>query len=148
MKKGPDVRKIEIYNEENPQRYIVGEWVAKDDLFFLDFSKQLFPISVFDSENLEKQMIVNFFYNFLEDVNKFIPEQDKELEYIPTQVISEFFRCVFLTNDQKRLSGIIYPSKKGNGLYYAVFYPSGVGSHLCCYDAILTFTGRSSLITQ
>lgn len=94
-------------------------------MLFLDLSQYLnqennyhLPnISIFDSDNLDKIPIRNFFADFLSDVNKKIDREDlsKRYEYVPTQVVAEFFRHIYRTSSGEKLSGIIYPSCQNPG---------------------------------
>ena len=127
----------EIKPVEKKKKYIIGKWLTKKDLLFLDLSKDLPWISNFDSDNLNTQLTFNFLRNFLSDVNKFIPKKKIELDYIPTQVLSEYFRCIFKTKDQQTLAGIIYPSQKGNGLNYSFFFSKNARYHHDKYEDIL-----------
>ena len=133
----PETTIEEIGQVERGENYVIGEWITKNDLLFLDLSKDLPHISNFDSDNLDAQLTFDFLREFLYDVNKSVPNEVKEIEYIPTQVLSEFFRCVFKTKDQQTLAGIIYPSQKGKGLNYSFFFPNNARYHHSKYEDIL-----------
>ena len=48
---------------------------------------------------------------FAEDIARPI-DDFPNIEYIPTQIVTEYFRHVFLTKDNKKLDGIVYSSAK------------------------------------
>ena len=117
---------------ESQSTFTVGEWVTCHDMLFLDLSQYLnqennyhLPnISIFDSDNLDKIPIRNFFADFLSDVNKKIDREDlsKRYEYVPTQVVAEFFRHIYRTSSGEKLSGIIYPScQNPEGKNFVIF---------------------------
>lgn len=127
----------------------VSRWIVSQDVLLLDFSKNIDRISVFDKNNLRDLAIKDFFVQFLIDINKPITsssqdtielQRKKELEYVPSQVVSEFFRCVYSLRKKIKLSGICYKSNKG-GLNYAFFFPKSklfsetTDSHVLQYQA-------------
>ena len=119
---------IKELNLKLDQSAIIGKWKTCRDMLFLDLSRytvcdaELPDIDVFNTEKLHMFPFVKFFAGFLEDVNKNFDPNATSYEYVPTQVLSEFFRCVYKTPSGEKLSGIIYPSSKcPGGLNYAVF---------------------------
>ena len=53
----------------------------------------------------------------------------EHLEYVPTQVITEWFRHVFRTSEGEQIDGIVYPSaRKSGGVCCALF----VSNTECC----------------
>ena len=139
----PETTIKEIALDNKDCECVIGKWIAKNDLLFLDLSKSLPWVSDFDSDNLNAQLPINFLRGFLSDVNKTIPNEDKEIDYIPTQVLSEYFRCVFKTREQQSLSGIIYPSQKGHGLNYAFFFPQRARDLRDKYEDVLKLESYS-----
>jgi hypothetical protein len=59
---------------------------------------------------------LKFLREFRKDISRPI-ERDSAIhyEYTPTQVVTEYFRRAFVTNDGKHFHGIAFPSSRGNG---------------------------------
>lgn len=75
--------------------------------------------SIFDKENHDLREEILFLHQFVEDLLKPVSRDGSEhIEYVPTQVVSEYFRYVF----EPKLQGIMYPSVKDvDGLNIAIF---------------------------
>jgi len=101
----------------------VGHFKPTRELKLLDLSNIPKPPSVF---NIEKQRLISplkFFSSFAEDIAKPIARNGKEhIEYVPTQIITEFFRHVYKTSNGDRLDGIIYSSSKNKGKKACVIF--------------------------
>lgn len=79
---------------------------------------ELPPIpSIFDQEKRSEIYSIGFLWDFVADLSAPIKHDGMEhIEYIPTQVVTEYFRYVFDSKDGKEIDGIIYPSsRKKNG---------------------------------
>ena len=64
---------------------------------------------------------LQFLYRFRKEIRKPIAKDRKEhIDYVPTQIISEFFRHRF-TYNEKNLNGIIFDSSKTDGKNMALF---------------------------
>ncbi|MCC2605610.1 RES domain-containing protein [Planctobacterium marinum] len=79
--------------------------------------------SIFDVNNAEKRHDLMFLEGFVNDITKPVAKDKREhTEYVPTQVVSEYFRHVFLDNENSRIDGIVYPSAKSStGTNIAIF---------------------------
>ena len=110
-------------NLANDQSAVIGKWETCRDMLFLDLSKCKLPgFDVFDTEHLNRLPFISFFSGFVRDVSRTINQNTAGYDYVPTQVLSEFFRCIYRTPKGERLSGIIYPSSKlQGGINYAIF---------------------------
>ena len=54
--------------------------------------------------------------DFISDFTKAIQRSGYEhIDYVPTQIVTEYFRHVFKIGDQINIDGIIYPSSKNEG---------------------------------
>jgi Zn ribbon nucleic-acid-binding protein len=79
--------------------------------------------SVFDEEGRHLIHPLRFLGSFAADVAKPIARDGREhIEYVPTQVVTEYFRRVYRTPDGDRLDGIIYRSSRRKGRNAAVFF--------------------------
>lgn len=111
--------------------YTTAKWNTLRDLLVLDFTifKQGtygfnypdFP-SVFDEGNNWKIPYYNFLLDFVRELSSSIKKDGREhIEYVPTQVFSEYFRRIYKTEDGKSLDGIMYHSSKHKGVCCVLF---------------------------
>jgi hypothetical protein len=67
--------------------------------------------SIFDTEKYEARQILIFFKKFIEAISKPIQKDGQEhIDYVPSQVVSEYFAEIFKKDDNHQLDGIVYPS--------------------------------------
>jgi len=69
-------------------------------------------LSLFDQDFLEKYSFVNFLVRFENEVSKPISEDKKDLEYIPTQVFTEYIANYY---NNPKIDAIIYASTQTGG---------------------------------
>ncbi|WP_023270157.1 RES family NAD+ phosphorylase [Acinetobacter gyllenbergii] len=96
-----------------------GAFKLKKDIKVIDFSNLPKNPSIFDTVNYKNRQKIIFLYDLVNDMSRPIQSDDKEhIEYIPTQVVSEYFRYRF----KPEVKGIKYKSvKKSNGFNIAFF---------------------------
>lgn len=88
----------------------VGEWSPVRDLQVIDLNHCLDCPSVFSEEKHEYEM-VQFLYAFRDEISKPVAyDGSKHLEYVPTQVVSEYFAQAFTLGSGEQVDGLIYPS--------------------------------------
>jgi hypothetical protein len=106
------VDKKQLSNKPN---VTMGVFNVTKELFVVDFTK-LPPIpSIFDKVNRKKYYKILFFHSFVDDLSKEFKRENKtHIEYIPTQVLTEYFRYVFPEYSNIELDGIIYKSSKNS----------------------------------
>lgn len=105
----------ETFSENDEYATIVAFKTLKN-IKILDLTNlPRFP-SIFDQlENILRPSII-FMESFLRDLSKPIEKNDKvHIEYVPTQVVTEYFRHIFQDEDGMPVKGIIYPSSKTPG---------------------------------
>jgi hypothetical protein len=67
--------------------------------------------SIFDEESRYLRQSTIFMSNFLYDISKPVVKDGSEhVEYVPTQVVTEYFRHLFRPKNKKAIKGIVYPS--------------------------------------
>jgi hypothetical protein len=72
--------------------------------------------SIFDEQRNRLRSAIKFLSSFTDDLSKPIAKDGREhIEYVPTQVTTEYFRRVFRQTDDKPVRGIIYPSSRHEG---------------------------------
>jgi len=96
------------------KKYIsIGEFHPIRDLYFLDLGSLPAIPSVFDADGRHLIQPLLFFHGFATDIAKPISRNGKEhIEYVPTQIVTEFFKHIYKTSGGQRLDGIIYKSSK------------------------------------
>lgn len=103
-----ETAKKECVGEEN-QGLIVGEFETKKDLLVIDFTKIPTEISFWMDDWQANQ----FLYHFNEKITKKISPNDKNLlQYVPTQVFTEYLRYMFKDVKGRAIDGMIYGSSK------------------------------------
>lgn len=94
----------------------IGTFRPVRDLHVLDIADLPDIPSVFDSERHYLIHPLRFLHEFAEDIAKPIAHDGREhIEYVPTQIVTEFFRRVFQPTDNGRLDGLIYRSSRQPG---------------------------------
>ncbi|MFA9462625.1 HEPN-associated N-terminal domain-containing protein [Thiohalorhabdus methylotrophus] len=114
----PETAFQEIF--EGPGLFSTGQFVVQRDLFLLDLSG-LPDIPGFFAPIPDSQpwggREATFFHHLLRDFTQPIERDDRiHIEYIPTQVVTEYFRLEFHKEQEApKLDGIIYPSSREAG---------------------------------
>lgn len=127
-------------DDNNKPFYTIAEFECVEDLHLIDLSKIPY-VSPFDQENRERYDRLSFLHKFLDDFAKPVVHDGKEhIEYVPTQVITEYFRHKFYRTGKRPIDGIIYPSSKNHQLKACVLFMD----HYECLDQMRL---KSDLIT-
>lgn len=107
-----------------PQAQVtVSEWSPSRDLHVIDLSYCPRCPSVFSERKREHDM-VQFLYKFRDEISKPVAHDGSEhIEYVPTQVVSEYFAQAFKHAKNKRVDGLIYPSAVAQGGKNLVLFP-------------------------
>lgn len=118
---------LETYDQSLSSRKnaVVGIFYPTRDLKILDLSKSQFVPSIFESKAHAVRPWIMFLIEFMQDFTKPISRDDRShIEYVPTQVVTEYFRHIFRTDENVKLDGIIYPSSKSSGNTAMVLFAS------------------------
>lgn len=110
----PDIAFKETISSEDLTRpfYTMAEFQTLDDLYLIDLSKIPY-VSAFDQEKWELFDRTDFLTRFLHDFSAPILHDGREhVDYVPTQIITEYFRFEFARAGSRQIDGIIYPSSK------------------------------------
>ena len=96
--------------------------------------------SLFDETRYDDRMSLIFLHGFKRDaVKPVVRDGSEHYEYVPTQIVAEFFRHVFALRGGNRLDGIRFQSSRPGGtICYSLF----LGADDCCdppapFDKIL-----------
>jgi hypothetical protein len=108
---------LEVIKDQ--QHWSYATFKLKKDIDVIDFSSLPEVPSIFDIEKYKIRQKIIFMYDLVEDLSKPVgPDDNEHIEYIPTQVVSEFFRYRF----KPEVKGIKYKSVKNpKGLNIAFF---------------------------
>lgn len=102
-------------NNENAKYISTGIFKTKKEINVIDFSK-LEYVSIFDRGKQQYYYISQFLNLFINDLAKKIEKDGKEhIEYVPTQIVTEYFRYPFSEELDVKIDGVIYPSSKNVG---------------------------------
>lgn len=94
----------------------IGEFSLKVALNVIDFTEEKEVPSIFDKNRSKHYYLSLFFSSFVGDLAKNIARDDRvHVEYIPTQVLTEFFRFVYPGLIGTEVDGILYRSSKSEG---------------------------------
>ena len=114
------------------QQVTVSQWSPHRDLHVIDLTQHLRCPSIF-SDKRHKHEMVQFLYKFTDEISKPVAHDGSEhIEYVPTQVVSEYFAQAFKDAKSKRVDGLIYPSavvQSGKNLVLFPQYDDGQASH-------------------
>jgi hypothetical protein len=106
------------YSRKGDTHYTLGAFQTRQTLTVIDLSA-IPPIpSVFDQAKWDELFPIRFLGDFVDDLVKPISRDSKvHIEYVPTQIVTEFFRYALKGSKKKKIKvdGIIYPSSRVPG---------------------------------
>ena len=111
-----------------PYRASVGKFRLKRSTVVLDLTIVPEPPSVFDIDNYEGRQLTLFLREFVQRIARPVEKDGREhVEYVPSQVVSEFFSQVFsIRVGEYGIGGVIYPSTiVPDGENVVIFPPKG-----------------------
>lgn len=116
-------------NCENEYCFIVSSWKTVKDINILDLADLPEIPSLFDEDNRWNRTPLIFLNEFMDDFSKPIIKDDREhIEYVPTQIVTEYFRHMYHIDHSDDIHGIFYPSSRCSGISCVLF----CGSEGCC----------------
>jgi hypothetical protein len=129
-----ETSKIEVIDETQlPEKQFLtmGDFKVKEELSIVDFSTLPEIPSIFSLVKKDEYYKILFFHMFVDDLSKDIERDNKiHIEYVPTQVLTEYFRYVFLEYSGTKIDGIIYKSSKNtNGKCCVLFMDNNESRH-------------------
>lgn len=111
----------EIENSDNVS-ITIAKFRNVKKLNVLDLGKIPSTPSLFDEEYEDRSILI-FLNEFEYDISqKTIPGDQIRLEYIPTQIVTEYFRYYLKAKNGENIDGIRYRSSVGTGYNYVFFY--------------------------
>ena len=133
----------ETYEKTDKEKKAVsGTFTPTRKLTVIDLSKELSVPSLFDEHEREKRSATRFLIDFISDFTKPIERSDREhIDYVPTQIVTEYFRHILKLNDKANIDGIIYPSSKNQGKKAIVIFADSSQ----CVEVVDTYDSSSIL---
>lgn len=94
-----------------PCAAVVADFKTTQDLLLLDLCKLPSIPSIFDEDNHRKRELIYFLIKFIQEITQPIAKNGREhIDYVASQIVSEFFAKEFHTSDGQNLNGVAYPS--------------------------------------
>jgi len=95
----------------------VGEFQSSRPVYVLDLTDLPEVPSLFDPERGGVRREVGFLHSFVKDLKARVDPDAAEIEYVPTQLMTEYFLQVFrpASTGGAGLAGIVYPSDQATG---------------------------------
>lgn len=107
------------------KKAVCGEFSAARSLTVIDLTHSFHVPSLFDCVKQKHRPYYRFMRDFIKDFMKPIERSEKaHADYVPTQVVTEYFRHVYRTCDGKPIDGMIYPSSKTGKKAIVIFTDS------------------------
>ena len=107
-----------------PCKATIATFVSKYDMVFLDLAKLPELPSVFDVNQHHKLEVLVFLNEFVRAISQPTAKDGREhVDYVPSQIVSEYFAKVFVDNEIGRINGMIYPSSVVPGGQNIVIFP-------------------------
>jgi len=92
--------------------------------------------------------LVQFLWAFVSEITQSVAHDGREhIEYVPTQVVSEYFAQAFQYGDRKRVDGLIYPSAVSEGGKNLVVFPN-TGGGLSKFDLMKLRAANSGRVNR
>lgn len=112
--KGSDPKKSDVLS---------GKFLTARDFKVLDL-REIPPVpSIFDASRRHLRSGLKFLRHFVHDLSQPIEKNDREhIEYVPTQIVTEYFRHVFRTPNGEVVQGILFNSARESGGENCVFF--------------------------
>jgi len=106
----------------------VASFISQQELSVLDLSSLPEMPSIFGQSYRDARESLLFLRQFVKEVSRPVRKDGQEhIEYVPSQVISEYFALIYRHGDDRHLDGIMYPSAIRPGGKNLVLFPSKRG---------------------
>lgn len=131
--------------EDNPVKVAtIATFKTLKEMRILDLTSLPDIPSLFDKSMWHLRPSLLFLHSFVKDVSKPISKDGKEhIEYVPTQVFTEYFRHIYRNPNGEHLDGIFYQSAKHDEGTSCVLF---IGSEDCCDSVAVDETSREKML--
>ena len=104
------------HDAKDPAVVTVGTFVTLKEIKVLDLTRVPPVPSLFDLANHGIRPACIFLNAFVDDLTKPVVKDGREhVKYVPSQVVTEYFRHIFRDDDEVPIHGILYPSAVNDG---------------------------------
>ncbi len=105
------------------KKWSIAKFSTKSDIMVIDFVSIPDIPSLFEPEKYDTRNNMLFLVKLVNELTLPVSKDGSEhIDYVPTQVVSEYFRYRFKTENKESVLGIRYPSvKNGGGVNLAIF---------------------------
>jgi len=104
-------------------RVSTGVFENRDELYLLDLTNLPELPSIFDPKNKAHYYSVLFLNSFVSDFTTPVNKAARPaIEYVPTQIVTEFFRYTYEELTGASIDGILYPSSRASGKNACVLF--------------------------
>lgn len=111
------------YNDTEKRVYTMGKLKINRAINVLDLTNIPTYTSIFNPRKYKNRYELDFIYDFRNDLMKGISRDGNEhLEYIPTQVVTEFLKFDFNKRRKNKIEGILYNSSKDDKKCLVLFW--------------------------
>jgi hypothetical protein len=101
---------------ECSKRWFTAKYRSKVDILIIDFSTLPDVPSIFEPDLYVSRHNRYFLHKFINDLVAPVSKDGREhVDYVPTQIVSEYFRYKFKSEKGSGIKGIKYPSVKDSG---------------------------------
>jgi len=122
-----DTAIAEVYDcPSKPKRIAsVGRFENMRILHLLDFTNLPSYPSIFNGQTQDERGPLRFLHHFVNDSTRSIKKDGREhIEYVTTQVVTEFFRHILTDGDGNHFDGLLYTSARHEGGICCVIFCS------------------------
>ena len=126
-----DTALTEIRQSNQLLQAAIGRFETQREIQVLDLTNPPEKPSIFDVQRHDELVGLFFIDEFVKEIIKPVAKDGSEhIEYVPSQVVSEYFALVFRLQNGKPLDGIKYPSAVRKGCHNLVLFPTERGYEL------------------
>ena len=123
----------------------VAEFHNLRELRILDLSIIPEVPSLFDEQKRHQRMPLIFLRHFANEISKPISDNVKAYEYVPTQVMTEYFRHLFRSGMNQSLDGLAFASsKRAGGVCYTLFFDQAACANEASEDGAVMLFKRAT----
>lgn len=134
----PETARKEVLAKASICHYL-GRFENKKPLRLIDFVNIPPMPSAFSKSAYDARHAVKFLHSLKKDIIKPVSKDGREhIDYIPTQIISEYFRYRFKDKEGQNVNGFMYPSVKNDGGINIVVFDSDNSSLQDAFTLIKT----------
>ncbi len=108
----------------------VATWITRRDSYIVDFVRLPEIPSIFDHEPAHNRSALRFLFRFAREIAKPLkPHDDPAVDYVPTQILSEYIRHCVQNWAGEPVEGVMYPSAARPNGTNVVFFVDNFDHH-------------------